>query len=356
MSALTVGSMFSGIGGLDLGLERAGMEVKYFVEKDKYAQLVLKKHWPGVPIYDDIITLRTDELPTVDIIAGGPPCQDFSVAGKRKGLEGSRGILSIVYWQKISEIRPKYVIMENVTGILDKGLLSVLGEAALCGYDAEWNTISACSVGAFHRRDRIFLIGIRSDIYDKWSERGGGEKSPQLSAIPLNVQDSNREPMERNRTDRLQEFDPPLKNKTGRAGERDDREAMADTIRSMAVVPHGCGALIEGSEEPSGWSENTIQHRRRCSVRRNEGGRVFIRGPARSSYWTPFESDVGGTADGIPEGMDGAADWERGVPRIKENTWDRADRLRCLGNAVVPQVAEYVGRCVIEFDRKVRGE
>jgi len=174
MSALTVGSMFSGIGGLDLGLERAGMEVKYFVEKDKYAQLVLKKHWPGVPIYDDIITLRTDELPTVDIIAGGPPCQDFSVAGKRKGLEGSRGILSIVYWQKISEIRPKYVIMENVTGILDKGLLSVLGEAALCGYDAEWNTISACSVGAFHRRDRIFLIGIRSDIYDKWSERGGG--------------------------------------------------------------------------------------------------------------------------------------------------------------------------------------
>jgi DNA (cytosine-5)-methyltransferase 1 len=161
---LTVGSLFSGVGGFDLGFERAGMETIWFCESDDFCRDVLAKHWPGVPIYDDIRTLDTGCLPRPDILAGGFPCQDLSIAGKRAGLSGQRSGLWREYLRVIRDLRPRYVVVENVTGLLVRGMGTVLGDLASCGYDAEWDCLPASAFGAPHQRERIFLIAYPSCI------------------------------------------------------------------------------------------------------------------------------------------------------------------------------------------------
>jgi DNA (cytosine-5)-methyltransferase 1 len=159
--------LFSGIGGFSLGLERAGMRTVQFVEIDKYCQRVLAKHWPEVPIHDDI---RTFHAPAgfADIICGGFPCQDISTAGKGAGLAGERSGLWREYARIIGEVRPRYVIVENVAALLGRGLGDVLGDLAALGFDAEWHCIPASAIGAPHRRDRIWIVA------DAMRERGRG--------------------------------------------------------------------------------------------------------------------------------------------------------------------------------------
>jgi DNA (cytosine-5)-methyltransferase 1 len=153
----TVGSLFSGIGGLDLGLERAGMKVVWQSEIDPFACKVLKKHWPEVVNHGDIKQIDWGTVEPVDIICGGYPCQPFSTAGKRKGTDDPRHLWPWVR-TAISELRPQYAILENVRGHLSMGGLQVVGELAEIGYDAEWRVISAAGLGAPHRRDRIIIL------------------------------------------------------------------------------------------------------------------------------------------------------------------------------------------------------
>jgi DNA (cytosine-5)-methyltransferase 1 len=155
---LTVGSLFSGIGGLDLGLERAGMRVIWQSEIEPYACRVLKKHWPEVVNHGDIKQIDWTRVERPDVICGGYPCQPFSLSGNRKGEHDERHLWPWVK-QAISELRPRYAILENVRGHLTLGGLSVIGELASIGYDAEWRVISASSVGAPHRRDRVIIVG-----------------------------------------------------------------------------------------------------------------------------------------------------------------------------------------------------
>lgn len=156
---MDVGSLFSGIGGIELGFERAGgFEVKWFVEKEPYCQAVLRKHWPRVPIYGDITTIDFTKLPKVDLLTGGFPCQDISVAGKRKGLAGARSGLWKQYARAIGEIRPKIAFIENVPNLVNEGFNVVLANLAEMGYDAEWCCVCASDFGALHKRERIFVI------------------------------------------------------------------------------------------------------------------------------------------------------------------------------------------------------
>ena len=156
--------LFSGIGGFSLGLERTGgFETVAFCEIDKYCQKVLRKHWASVPIYNDIKELTNERLrkdginPTV--ICGGFPCQDISVANtKAKGLDGERSGLFFEIIRLVRNIRPEYVILENVSALLGRGLGNILGEFSEVGFDAEWHCISASSVGAPHKRDRIWIM------------------------------------------------------------------------------------------------------------------------------------------------------------------------------------------------------
>ena len=153
---MTFGSLFSGIGGMDLGLERAGMECKWQVEIKPYATRVLEKHWPGVKRYGDIRTV-TDAEP-VDLIAGGFPCQDVSRVGARIGIEGSRSGLWSEYIRLVRLLRPRFVLVENVPGLLDGGIGRVLGDLAESGYDAEWRVLAASQFGHPHQRDRVFIL------------------------------------------------------------------------------------------------------------------------------------------------------------------------------------------------------
>ena len=158
---LTVGSLFSGIGGLDLGLERAGMKVIWQSEIDPYCNKVLRKHWPEVTNHGNIKDINWGDLERPDVICGGYPCQPFSTAGKRKGTNDERYLWGEML-RAIQEIKPQFVVAENVVGItsIDGGLvfqqvcLDLEGE----GYEVQPFIIPSCSKNAPHRRDRCWFI------------------------------------------------------------------------------------------------------------------------------------------------------------------------------------------------------
>ena len=149
-------------GGFSLGLERAGMRTVAFCEIDPFCRRVLARHWPNVPCYDDVRTLTAARLAADGIrpfvIAGGFPCQDISRAGNGGGLAGARSGLWSEFSRLIGELRPDYAVVENVAALLDRDMGTLCGDLAAVGYDAEWSTISACSLGAPHMRQRVFVV------------------------------------------------------------------------------------------------------------------------------------------------------------------------------------------------------
>lgn len=155
---MTIGSLFSGIGGFDLGFERAGYDVRWQIEIDDYANRVLAKHWPNVRRYRDVRECGAANLEPVDVVIGGFPCQDISFAGFGAGLDGERSGLWAEYRRIVGELRPRYVVVENVAALLDRGIGRVLGDLATLGFNAEWSTLSACGVGLPHMRQRLFIV------------------------------------------------------------------------------------------------------------------------------------------------------------------------------------------------------
>jgi len=149
--------LFSGIGGFSLAAHWAGIETVAFCEQDKFCQQVLKKHWPTVPIFDDIKKMRGDELEAVDIISGGFPCQPFSVAGKRRGSADDRALWPEML-RVIKEVRPTWVIGENVAGIINMELDNTLFDLEREGYEVQTFIIPACAVEAPHGRDRVWIV------------------------------------------------------------------------------------------------------------------------------------------------------------------------------------------------------
>lgn len=165
---MTFGSVFAGIGGFDLGLERAGMCCQWQIEIDAYAVRVLAKHWPGVKRYGDVRTVfgydaessRFFNVPAaVDLVCGGFPCQDVSTAGGGIGIIGTRSGLWSELARLVADLRPQFVLVENVPSLRGRGLALVLQDLWALGYDAEWHCIPASAFGANHERDRIWIIG-----------------------------------------------------------------------------------------------------------------------------------------------------------------------------------------------------
>jgi DNA (cytosine-5)-methyltransferase 1 len=263
-------SLFSGIGGLDLGLERAGWGCVGQVEIDPFCQRVLARHWPDVPRWGDIREVDPDDLPRADLIAGGFPCQPVSSAGKRLAQDDPRWL-----WPQaarlVRHLRPRWLLLENVSGLLVRGMGDVLDELAASGYDAEWDCIPASAVGAPHRRDRVWIVAY-----------------PDSGARP------------------------------GRWQPR----ALEDTD-SLAV-----GQGRRGRRAPEA---GELAHA--DSQRQLQPPRLFAyqRGWAGDGGWWAAEPDVGRVAHGVPA---------------------RLDRLRALGNAVVPQVAELIGRRILAVHKE----
>ena len=275
---LTVGSLFSGIGGLDLGLERAGMKVIWQSEIDPYACKVLKKHWPEVPNHGDIKQIDWRAVEPVDVICGGYPCQPFSTAGKRQGTDDPRHLWPWVR-TAISELRPRYAILENVRGHLSMGGLQVIGELAEIGYDAEWRVVSAAGLGAPHRRERIIIVAYPSD--ERQQSRGKKEK-PQSDRCSI-----------------------------------DATQPRGIATNNSRVS----GATQLAYPNSKGWQGSIWSQEFGSS-----NGRSYVPGTNRkwSDEWIA-EPNVGRVAHGVSK---------------------RMDKLRGLGNAVVPQVAEYIGRLI----------
>jgi len=269
-------------GAFDLGFERAGMVCKWQVEIDHYCQKVLAKHWPSVRRHDDIKTFppTKPEEWQVDVICGGFPCQDISYAGKGAGLAGERSGLFYEAIRVVREVGPRVVVLENVAGLLTRGIDQVLGTLASIGFDAEWHCIPAAAVGAPHIRDRLFLVAYAK--HGRLSKRWG-------TAMPTKTDDTARV-------------------------SRNEREGLR--IKASALhADTNSGGLKECKEcngEPKAWSQ---------AQQRDDALRCGVRG------WWEAEPDVGRVVNGLP---------------------NRAHRLRGLGNAVVPQVAEYVGRIVVD--------
>jgi len=327
---LTVGSLFAGIGGIDLGLERAGMQVEWQVENDPYCIRVLEKHWPSVKRYGDVRGVRWSKVEPVDLICGGFPCQPVSVAGSRKGDKDERWLWP-EFLRAIREIRPKYALVENVPGLLsiDDGRLArgVFGDLAELGYDAEWNIISASDVGAPHLRKRIFIVAhSQSNLRgSSWNGRSlssdGGDSSladPEDSGdsrrIRFSANDSLFGPKSKNLSRGRSEYDgSPSDSNTERLGWSRHQFAPTNLVLNGFQSSQLCQEVA--NSECEGLLSEYISQARQTA-----------RYSSFEQQWA-VEPDVGRVADGVPS---------------------RVDRLRCLGNAVVPQVAEFIGKTIIE--------
>ena len=181
--ALRMIDTFSGIGGFSLAARwLGGIETVQFVEREPFCQRILAKHWPTVPIHDDICTF-SPERGAADIVCGGFPCQDISQAGKGAGLAGSRSGLFYELLRVVRLVAPRYIVLENVAAITYRGMDDVLGALAEAGYDAEWACIPAAAVGACHQRDRWWCVAYTQNLL---SHGGAGQQQgqPRGQSVP----------------------------------------------------------------------------------------------------------------------------------------------------------------------------
>lgn len=164
MRELTHGALFAGIGGFDLGFERAGIKTVWQVELNNNSRKILAKRFPAAERFYSVTMRSKDDLCAVDVMSGGFPCQDISTSGKGAGIDGKRSGLWKEYARLIGELRPRYAVVENVAALLDRGMGRVLGDLAEIGYDAEWECIRASDFGAPHRRERIFIVAYAAEV------------------------------------------------------------------------------------------------------------------------------------------------------------------------------------------------
>ena len=162
---LTVGSTFTGVGGADLGFEWAGFDIKWQCEFDSWKQQILRAHWPDVELFDDIRTMQ--DPPPVDVMIGGFPCQDLSVAGRRKGFSGERSVLAFEFLRVAESVQPRWIVLENVPGLLSsnrgRDFARLIDEVVGCGYGVAWRICDAKFWGVPQRRRRVFIVARRAD-------------------------------------------------------------------------------------------------------------------------------------------------------------------------------------------------
>lgn len=186
---MKVGGLFSGIGGFELGLSRSGMEIAWMVEINDFCQRVLKKHWPTVPIYGDIKNVTKEELGSVDLICGGFPCQPFSQAGKQRGKADDRYLWPEMF-RIIRELKPRWIIGENVTGFINMELENAFADLESEGYKVETFVLPACAINAPHKRDRIWIVAYTYEVYRKHVGISKTENAKAFSDISNDIWNS----------------------------------------------------------------------------------------------------------------------------------------------------------------------
>lgn len=370
-------SLFSGIGGLDLAAEWAGFTTVGQCEWADYPTRVLEKHWPDVPRWQDIRTLTGDSfyektgMRTVDVISGGFPCQPFSVAGKRRGKEDDRYLWPEML-RVISELRPTWVVGENVANIVNMALDQVLSDLENQGYQTRAFIIPACGVDAPHRRDRCAIVA--------WNDDGQPNRGKSFSALTGAAEGPNPEPG-RIRDDvayshsvrlEMPGAEQPSARAPGSGADVADAKflqsqhgyfleeigrwevqaeqtgmgscPMADSHRTMRgwsfsnSDPAGRAGFADGRTDVPDANDRSGALRRdgELSTAQGPGGIRPDYGGGTPEYgcweWWPAEPDVGRVAHGVPS---------------------RVDRLKCLGNAVVPQQFYPIFRAIADIERGI---
>ena len=286
MKKLKILDLFSGIGGFSLGLEATGgFETSAFCDIDPYCRKVLQQHWPNVPIFEDIKKLKGTDIGTVDIITGGYPCQPFSVAGKQKGVEDKRHLWP-EYFRLIKECRPTWVIGENVSGHIKLGLDSVIEDLESEGYSTRTFSISASSIGANHKRERIWIVAHRkenvADAYGVNDAIGGVDRTIQETGGSGSID-------ERGSGTNANGFSQSSKNET-----------LDSTITNS-----------NSKRQQEQWRTSTTQTKNKS---------------IECSSWWKTEPNVGRVVNGLP---------------------NRVDRLKALGNSLIPQIPFYIGQTIL---------
>jgi DNA (cytosine-5)-methyltransferase 1 len=286
---LNVLDIFSGIGGFSIGLEAASMQTVAFCEINPFCRKILTRHWPSVPIFPDITIIHKEDLkklPKIDVIAGGFPCQDISVAGKQKGIEAKRSGLWKEFARLINEIKPKYAIIENVANLRSTGLISVLQDLWEIGYDAEWHCIPASAFGAPHRRDRIWIIAHPACI----------------GKVGLSI---GKEETESTPGDSCKNATDPDCQRLQRCG---GFEKISSICSQEQVGMYYCGRGVKQ------WGEEPLEVPRLKDERLNPD-------------WV---------------------EWLMGYPISWTDGGSRRERLMALGNSVVPLIPEFLGKVVVD--------
>lgn len=305
----TFGSLFAGIGGIDLGLERAGWRGRWQVEYEPFCQRVLAHHWPDVQRYGDIKDVDWSGVERVDLVAGGFPCQPVSYAGRGLAQDDVRWLWP-EFERSIRALRPRYVLVENVPGLLRRGFDDVLSGLAALGYDAEWDCIPAAAVGAPHLRDRVWVVAYADGIRPGRATALGltglrpGEASPKPDGAGAGA---------------LAYSDCAGRALVSRFTEGSER---AGNGASSGGGGTNC-SLADPTSLGRPRSGQPLEPEHSAACRDGQAGEPWDGG------WWRTEPDVGRVAHGVPA---------------------RVDRLRALGNAVVPQVVEFIGRRILEAE------
>lgn len=320
---LRVLDLFSGIGGFSLGLERTGgFETVAFCEIEEFPRRVLAKHWPEVPIHEDVRKLTAADVGPVDVICGGYPCQPFSTAGKRRGKEDDRHLWP-EFNRLVAELRPTWVIGENVAGHISMGLDDVLSDLEGQGYACRTFVIPACAVDAPHRRDRCWVVAHRDD-QPRQAVRGEREALAGESG----------------------------RGRDGRSGSISDAERE---------VSNGCAGENPGAlAHPSDMQRNGEQHFRATGAgqvpQSGAGSREDDLANTMREYEQGEQPWGFGSQEWAQQGEgqarsrgDGFRQWpvEPGVGRVAPRLPGGVDRLKALGNSVVPAVVEVIGHAIL---------
>ena len=314
---MNVLDLFSGIGGFSLGLERAGMKTIAFCEIEEFPRKVLAKHWPDVPIFNDVRKLHaTDITTTVDLICGGFPCQPFSVAGQRRGANDDRHLWP-EYLRLIQEIHPRWVIGENVAGLVSMGLDQVLSDLESEDYSCWTFIIPACAVNAPHRRDRLWIVANNA----KQTNRGYNAGTMQRQKQELGKSTSGREISTNSK----------LRSRgQGRIQGCGEDKGQMESRPSSAVVGTGEGDCLSFADTNS----QRLEKLDTPSIAAIEG--YFTRSVFERITTTEWITEPGVCPrnDGLPKRLAG-----------------RVAKLKALGNSVVPQIPELIGRAIMEIEQ-----